>query len=597
MHSLSNITITNYRSCKQVALTLDDFTPIVGYNNAGKSNILNAIEWFFEPSALTPNDFNDPAQPLIVTGLIRGITKAIVAKMPDNQQKAIIPYCIENELTIRRTMAKPGTAASAKLEVRDPQKDEKAADAWTLNPAGIPQALKALFPESIRIRAMEDAADDVSKASKSNTIGKLIAEIIEPVRKDHEAGIRKSLDEIASTLSADGKNRATKLNEFDAGASDNLKELFPGLQIKLDVPLPEIPELFKSGTVRVFETLGATTFQRPFESVGHGAQRCIQMALIRYLAERKNAGDSDRRTLLLIDEPELYLHPQGVEQVRLALQTLSFNKYQVIFTTHAPAMLHRDQAKHTVIVRKQDPKIGTSVRKPLSVAVTEAISDAPHQSRLLFELGRASEIFFSDISLLAEGKTEGRLLPILYERAYGRTPRADRVGLVPLGSSGDITPALKVLKCMEIQGKALADLDFAFVHAGKAGLIDDAMNDPEIIAAVALLAKLQLVHKFTLDKTTGLPINDKTSGWKAADAWACFAHEADGAKIVVKHREKLLKKGIWTWSEGTIENVLGVSNKGEEAIQKMEQQLQSMRAEDVRNAYPSVVAMFDWLKN
>ena len=597
MHRLSYITIANYRSCKQVALTLDDFTPIVGYNNAGKSNILNAIEWFLEPSALTPSDFNDPAQPIILSGIINGITEAILKKMPENHQKAITPYWNAGGVTLRRTMAKPGAASTAKLEVRNLGiKDEKADDAWTLNPAGIPQALKALFPESIRVRAMEDASDDVSKASKTNTIGKLIAEIIEPVRKDHEKDIRKALDDIASTLSADGKNRANKLNEFDTGASDSLKELFPGLQIKLDVPLPEIPDLFKNGTVRVFETHGATATARPFESVGHGAQRCIQMALIRYLAERKNAANEDRRTLLLIDEPELYLHPQGVEQVRLALQALASKKYQVIFSTHAPAMLHRDQARHTVIVRKPDPAKGTSVRKPLSVAVTEAIKEAPHQARLLFELGRASEVFFSDRALLAEGKTEGRLLPVLYERAYGRTHRADRVGLVALGSCGDITPALNVLKCMEIDGKALADLDFAFVHAGKVGLFDP-KADPEIIAAVALLAKLQAVHKFGLDKTTGWPMKDKTSGMSAADVWACFASDADGAKIVATHRAKLLKHGIWVWSEGTIEDVLGVSNKGEQAIQTMEQQLQSMSADDVRKQHPSVVAMFDWLKN
>jgi len=590
MHRLSYITIKNYRSCKQVALTIDDFTPIVGYNNAGKSNILNAIEWFLEPSPLTASDFNDPMQPIILSGVINGITEAILKKMPENHQKAITPYWHAGGVILRRTMAKPGAASTAKLEVRNPSiKEETADEAWTLNPAGIPQALKALFPESIRIRAMEDASDDVGKASKTNTIGKLIAEIIEPVRKDHEMDIRRALDEIAGTLSADGKNRASKLTDFDKGASDSLKDLFPGLQIKLDVPLPEIPDLFKNGTVRVFETHGASTSARPFESVGHGAQRCIQMALIRYLAERKNAANEDRRTLLLIDEPELYLHPQGVEQVRLALQALASKKYQVIFSTHAPAMLHRDQARHTVIVRKPDTAKGTSVRKPLSVAVTEAINEAPHQSRLLFELGRASEVFFSDLVLLSEGKTEGRLLPAIYERAFGRTARADRVGLVALQSCGDIAPAMNVLKCMEIGGKAVADLDYAFVNGDK--------TDNEIIAAKVTLNKIQPIHGFTLDTSTGFPKNDHESGWTAADAWACFASDAGGAKIVAIHREKLLKLGIWIWSEGTIEDVLGVSKKGEEAIQAMEQQLQSMSAEDVQKQFPSVVAMFNWLKN
>lgn len=54
MHTLAHISISNFRSCKNVALPLGDFTPVVGYNNAGKSNILTAIEWLIDPSALVP---------------------------------------------------------------------------------------------------------------------------------------------------------------------------------------------------------------------------------------------------------------------------------------------------------------------------------------------------------------------------------------------------------------------------------------------------------------------------------------------------------------------------------------------------------------
>lgn len=45
MHHLTNILIRNFRSCQNVSLELDNCTPIVGYNNAGKSSILQAIEW------------------------------------------------------------------------------------------------------------------------------------------------------------------------------------------------------------------------------------------------------------------------------------------------------------------------------------------------------------------------------------------------------------------------------------------------------------------------------------------------------------------------------------------------------------------------
>ena len=176
------------------------------------------------------------------------------------------------------------------------------------------------------------------------------------------------------------------------------------------------------------------------------------MALIRYLAETKATKQIGKRGLLLIDEPELYLHPQGVEQVRQALKKLSSGNYQVIFTTHAPLMLHREHASHTVIVRKPDVTQGTIVRKPLALAVNEAIADAPHQSRVLFELGKAADVFFSDRVLLSEGKTEDRLLPLLFEGFYGTTARAAKIGLISIGGCSDLVPALRVLKSMEIEG-------------------------------------------------------------------------------------------------------------------------------------------------
>lgn len=595
MHRLNEITINNFRSFCQSTILLDDYTPIVGYNNAGKSNILTAIEWLLDASALSVSDFNDHSKSISIAGVITGVNDDLVDAMPTNQRNAIKPFIVDEALTIRRTMAQPGTGSTAKLEVRNPAiDDENSEEAWSLNPVGISPALKALFPETIRVRAMQNVADDVCKVSKSNTIGKLIAEVIEPVRAAHEVHLTDALNLIASKLSAEGDQRAEELDAFDTGASAQLAELFPGLQIKLDVPLPDIPDLFKGGTVRVLESQGANTALRTFETVGHGAQRCIQMALIRYLAERKAAGQESRRTLLLIDEPELYLHPQGIEQVRLALKKLSLGNYQVIFTTHSPLMLHREHASHTVMVRKPSTVLGTVVRKPLAAAVKDAIGDAAHQSRVLFEFSRAADVFFSDRVLLNEGKTEQRLLPLLYEAMTGRTAASDRLGILPMDGSGNIVGALQVLSSMEIENRAVADLDFAFVQASKAGLIDRD-KDPEIAAAKTRLAELQPTHGFSLGGN-GLPQGDRKTGWTAADVWALFAKDDEGAKIVATQRKKLLPHGIWIWAEGTIEDVLGASDKGEDAIQALEAEILSQNPAELIERYPTINELFDWLR-
>ena len=593
MHKLTRISISNFRSCKNVALPLGDFTPVVGYNNAGKSNILTAIEWLIDPSALAAADFFDANSALVVEGTVAGVTEELLGKMPANQQAQIKPYIANDSLRFRRVLDKPGAVAAIKLEVRDPAiKEENDGKAWATNPAGIPQALKALFPESIRVHAMQDAADDVAKQTKGNTIGKLIADVIEPVRKQHEGELRAALKGIADKFSAEGVDRAEQLKAFDVGATASLSGLFPGLQLKLDVPLPEIPDIFKNGTVRVIEAQGGNTSSRTFAAVGHGAQRCIQMALIHYLAEKKSEGEEAKRKLLLIDEPELYLHPQGIEEVRQALKILAEGRYQVIFSTHSPMMLHRDHAPHTVMVRKPDHATGTVARKPLAKAVEESINDAGHAARVLFELGNAAQVFFSDRVLFNEGKTEQALLPLLYESHFRRTLRADRIGFVPMNGSGNFHNAFAVLKAMEINGRIVADLDYAFGNAKK---ISGDADAPDLDAVKAILARLQAIHGFPLDR--GLPTKDKTGAWTAAKVWRLFSEDPDGARIASEQHEKLKLHGIWIWKVGTIEDVLGIAEKGEEVIRQLEQDLPTLNASGLKEKYPQISCFLDWLAN
>jgi len=134
-----------------------------------------------------------------------------------------------------------------------------------------------------------------------------------------------------------------------------LQEYFPGVAVHLEIPVPEMSTLLKGATLKVSESSGIV---REFSTLGHGAQRSIQMALIQYLAELQDAnsrGNGERRQrMLIIDEPELFLHPLAIEQVREALKKLSQTGYQVLFSTHSPLMIDRVSVPDTRLVRKKN---------------------------------------------------------------------------------------------------------------------------------------------------------------------------------------------------------------------------------------------------
>lgn len=328
---ITDVTIKNYKSCIDTKLLLSDFTPLIGYNNAGKSNCLSALQWLLRKSSLSDSDFYDKSKPVEVEATIKGITKALLDSMQDKHKRSIEGYIHSETLNIKRVQLLPfDKAADIKLSVLNPASNE-----WVLNPTGIDNAISALLPEPIRIGAMENAAEDAAKSKTTTTIGKLLAQFLEPVRQAHEQDLNIHLIEVSRRIASDGDMRFGELNNIDANVNTKVSDLFPGMSIKLHFDTPTIDDLIKAGTLKVFEGQGDG---RDFTSYGHGAQRSIQMALVQYLAEVKS-NVTGSTTLLLIDEPELYLHPFAIEQVREALTKLSNSGYQVVITTHSAQMV------------------------------------------------------------------------------------------------------------------------------------------------------------------------------------------------------------------------------------------------------------------
>jgi putative ATP-dependent endonuclease of the OLD family len=591
MHRITQIQIQNFRACQSVLLPLDDFTPLVGQNNVGKSTLLESIRWLLKPDARSSSDFTDANQPIVVTARIEGISAAILGLIPEPKHRTSIePYCPNGVLWIR---VSTDGLKKFKQEVWNPQvlEADGSPKEWRPYPTGLPQAVSAILPEPLSIQAMKDVQKDFTSVAAGTTIKKLIEEIAEPVTKANAAQIDAALKTINDLLAGEGEVRSKALNEFDEKATNALKDFFPGLALQLELPETKVKEFFKSGSLNVQEE-GKAEFTE-FAQLGSGAQRAIEMALICYLAAASSGtGATCARKLLLIDEPELYLHPQGVRRVRRALSVLATKGFQVVFSTHSPLMLDRSNAAHTVIVRKELPK-GAVTRKPLQQAVLEAVAEAESQSQTLFELGNFADIYFAEKVIICEGKTDRRILPLAYERFFGHAPEFDHVAFVSLGGCGDILPGLSVLRAMEIPCCAIADLDFCFTQATKGNAPLFAKNGAEITKAKAILKHIQPIHNFLLDGD--LP--RKGNNFNASDIWALMAADADGAILSSDVHNHLKNHSIWVWKAGCIEHVTGVVDKGEDAIIAQEKSLRAMSNTDVESAFPAIIECFKWIKS
>ena len=553
-HILSEITIRNFKSIRNETFELSAFTPLVGYNNAGKSNMLEAIKWLLRKTALSDTSFNDTAIPVEMEGVISGITEAILDQLPENQRTSIQPFLISDSLSIKRVQPQPNVGvAQIRLLVKDPA-NIGTANEWRANPTGLDQAIQALFPEPIHIGAMENAEEDVSKSKNTTTIGKLLAEIIGPIQTSYSTQVQTALDGIKDLLDADGTSRAAELNAFDAAVNGKVESFFPGVNIKVHVPTPELKEVFSKGTIKVFENLNPAG--RDVSALGHGAQRSIQMALVRHLADiKRDSGEQASNTILLIDEPELYLHPQAIEVLRDALKTLSTQGYQVIFSTHSPFMITSKDVGNTLLIRKNDTH-GTHKRNSLRAAIPTVTTTAPSQLELIFSLSHSSNILFSERVILAEGTTENRLLPSIIQKVTSRTIGLHKTALVSMGGSGNTRKAMLVLNTMDIPTKAIVDLDFALKQGVRDGFLT--AGDSDVAAIQAHLALIAPTHSIALN--AGWPTNSSMS---AADAFRLLAREAAIQANLSSLKAKMQSAGIYVWTKGTIEDHLGGIPKNE----------------------------------
>lgn len=566
-HIISKVIIDNFKSIVSESFELSEYTPLVGYNNAGKSNVLLAIKWLLRKSSLGAESFNNSGVPVIVTGVINGIDAPLLANLAANHQAAIQPYLQNGALTIRRIQNVPNdTAANIRLFIYDHQVVAPN-DPWRSNPAGIDNALNTLFPEPIHIGAMENSEEDVSKSKTTTTIGKLLGEIIGPIEQQYGAQVNAALAGLRDLLDSEGQNRAPELTQFDTAVNQKIDVFFPDVSIRLHVPTPEIKDVFSKGTVKVYEQAGAGG--RDVSALGRGAQRSIQMALVRQLAELRRGNQANTTTLLLIDEPELYLHPQAIEVVRDALKTLSNGGYQVIFSTHSANMITHEDVENAVLVRKSAPR-GTHRRVTLKSAVPQVENDAPSQIRLLFSLSNSSHILFSEKVILTEGKTELRLLPHLIAKETGKTLGLHKAALIPQGGVTNTQKCMAVLSVMDLPTKAIVDLDYVL----KKGITDGylAAGDADVAACHTHMATIAPTHAINLGND-GWP--SKGGAVSPAAAFALLAADATVQANIESIHQKMLPLHIWVWKKGAIEDHLGLAAKDEQTWANFVNQLKA----------------------
>lgn len=405
-----------------IAVDIDKIVVLVGANNSGKSTILRAFEVVTEGQKLTQDDFHNRQVLPEAFPEIELHSIVIEDNKPGDEWCAAAPnksWVVKERWTWGGVNVDPiRIGYNVKLG-----RWAEAADKEKM-PWGMKSLSNSKRPKPHRVNTF-DNPEAQSKAITS-LLRSLLEEDIKRLKVSDEDehsrydGILESL----RILRQDSKDiQAAGIATMQTQANLILEQIFPGYQMKVVSPESVAPisiDLLGDEFCLEMGAINGESF--PLEKQGSGTQRTALWTILKLLADKgikaravggkakshHEALGANISHILLIDEPEVSLHPRATQAARDVLYSLPDSEnWQVMLTTHSPSFI--DLAKdHTTIIRAEkdhDHKVSaTTLYRPDQVQLDQ---DDKENLKLmnLFD-SHISEAFFGGKVLIVEGDTE-----------------------------------------------------------------------------------------------------------------------------------------------------------------------------------------------
>ena len=446
--------VHNFRSLQDVEIHLCPFSLLIGANNVGKSNVIDAIRVFydhlkFDPKRDFPKFKTEDEETWIE--IEYQLSDSEWARLADKYRRAP-----EKKIRIRRYLQ----SKDKRLGLYFVESGDRVAEELFY---GARNVQKAKLGKIVYIPAVS-RLDEQTKLTGPSPLKELISMVLEGVlsQSPSYSQLEEAFYRFEQAVKKEKSKDGYSLKKLEREISDEIKSW--GVDFLIGIS-PISPSEVVKNLIRYEVKDGNLGTGLDPRLYGQGFQRHLIFTLIKLAAERKASPGNESRevfsgnlTWLLYEEPEAFLHPSQIEVLNKSLKDLSLQKgYQVLISSHNPIFvsrnidnltslvrLHRD-GPHTIVKQIDEDRLNSILNANIDMTADWSISSpsAEWEKSQQIELesikyalwldARRCNAFFADIVLLVEGPSEVALFEYLIAKGQIKVPKGKVVVFDSMG--------------------------------------------------------------------------------------------------------------------------------------------------------------------
>jgi putative ATP-dependent endonuclease of OLD family len=414
---VSAIRATGYRNLDTTVGLCHPLAVIVGENNAGKSNVIDALRTMLEPEAgprarcwLREEDFAHDgygtriADELELEVQLSALSKAEQARMVT----CLAPQEGEGAAKIR---LKATIHSSGRVQTQWFGGDSQHADVER-------HARDAV--RFVYLHPLRDAASDL-RPGRDNKLISMVSALAPEGHPDRYAIVH------AAQTANEALDSITTIVNARAHIAQRLESMAGGGRYAQESGLAFEDPQFRRVVGALRAKIGQLAALEMDEN-GLGYNNLLYMAVLLAAIADVPADEEPTLRVLLVEEPEAHLHPQLQDLLMRFLESEAVGPTQVVVTTHSPSFASSARVERLTVLARPSATARPEAHLPRDFGLD------PKQLaylRRFLDVTKAS-LFFARAVILVEGVAEQLLVPVIAER-IGRPLAPNGVTVINIG--------------------------------------------------------------------------------------------------------------------------------------------------------------------